>query len=765
LSSDAQAESHRLEVANVPTETIEDAQADEVERASSKEMEWFPDLQPPQDDVVPARYLDDVAKDPALYWGFGEGRPTGTQSPRHQYRDAVIHSPWKARFRRVLERHNAPEGSGSMGPIFLDDHYEQIHGFIYSRGPKEQDLRLAWLSLDPMERNRFWPELMITTMDRFPESVRTVLSATCIEPCPAWYMVADTLKFVAKVALRNGPGVPDELFELINRLCDTAGSTKTMLPPSMIWHVLKKSTFGQGLQWMESLDARFLRIHPLSLLMFAAFFGSRGKFEIALKLLRRAKDNGMSSNSQTFRNVGNKILRASMLSPGGYHANSDILKELMEIGVPIKLDTYNALMLNAVEARDLQAALQIHKLVMAHKLKPDHIHWTIFLQGIKLSDDATLVGSAIDAASEAARTNDIIADQIIHLTALYHYRNHNGYAFRKVLSMYLHFFKPDALLRLGLLLPFDLSTLPQHSHQRHPGHVAIHIMLHCYMHHSRYHRRHHYYQIYLTYRRLVESGDPLITPCASHSQFSNTFMHVFGAFPDSLSYCPRILRDMAAKLPNPTVPSVRDPQKLVTFQQAPPDDYTWSILLFAFMRNKQHAAAMKVSQFMQKRRVKRSAAVWNTMVSVWAYEQDVERAVGALGLMAADGFAMSEWTIKGFNRVRNQGALMKALEKTNAGTGGAGAEGEGVACREGAGEGEHALPTHAWEMRHVQLQREPVEDVGKGARRESMHDALIDYEQQLRHSADDGRKREKARRKEEREELEHLPDDAFAWGG
>ncbi|KAK3060884.1 hypothetical protein LTS18_007485, partial [Coniosporium uncinatum] len=401
-------------------EDASDVETVEAKQITFEELEGIPDLQPSQNDVESDIYAGEELKESALHSAMLEQRPTGTRS--HLFpSDARRKIQWKARFRRVLERYNAPDDSEKGQPVFLDHHYRQIHAMLYSRGPKEEDLRLAWLSLDPVKRSRLWPQLMITTMDRFPESILAVLSATYVEPYPAWYAVADTLKLLAKVALRDKPSVPEELFELIDRLYDTAGSTRAMLPDSVVWHVLEKSTFEQGLQWIKSFDTRVIRVGPQSLLMFAAFFGSRGEYKLALSLLRRAKNEGASTSSQIFSNVGNKILRASMLSPGGYHANSDILRELMEIGVHIQIDSYNALMLNAVEAKDLQTALQIHDLIMAHKLEPDDIHWTIFLQGIKLSDDATLVSRAIDVASEAARTNNIIANQIIHLTALYHY--------------------------------------------------------------------------------------------------------------------------------------------------------------------------------------------------------------------------------------------------------------------------------------------------------------------------------------------------------
>lgn len=98
---------------------------------------------------------------------------------------------------------------------------------------------------------------------------------------------------------------------------------------------------------------------------------------------------------------------------------------------------------------------------------------------------------------------------------------------------------------------------------------------------------------------------------------------------------------------------------------APPDIYTWSILLFAFIRNCQATAAEKVLTIMEARGQIPNHVTWTSLLSGYSAMQDLSGVVSTLKRMDQAGFKDDEWTTKALARVVDRDALLRQFERSN----------------------------------------------------------------------------------------------------
>ena len=95
----------------------------------------------------------------------------------------------------------------------------------------------------------------------------------------------------------------------------------------------------------------------------------------------------------------------------------------------------------------------------------------------------------------------------------------------------------------------------------------------------------------------------------------------------------------------------------------PPTVRTWSILLWAYLKNGQKRAANKVTQIMQDRGVRPDKVAWNTLISGYAHMQDVDAAVDAVDRMQAAGYEPDARTIVDLGKLWERRRLVDVLQR------------------------------------------------------------------------------------------------------
>lgn len=94
-----------------------------------------------------------------------------------------------------------------------------------------------------------------------------------------------------------------------------------------------------------------------------------------------------------------------------------------------------------------------------------------------------------------------------------------------------------------------------------------------------------------------------------------------------------------------------------------PSVRTWSILLKAFMDQKQPRAAEKVLKLMRRQGIAPNLVTWNKLVTGYARMQDIPNTVNAISRLEDEGWEADPFTMSGLGRIVNREALWQALRE------------------------------------------------------------------------------------------------------
>lgn len=93
-----------------------------------------------------------------------------------------------------------------------------------------------------------------------------------------------------------------------------------------------------------------------------------------------------------------------------------------------------------------------------------------------------------------------------------------------------------------------------------------------------------------------------------------------------------------------------------------PSIYTWSILMYGFMRHKHPREAENILTLMSEHGLKPTLVTWNTLVAGYAKMQKIPQAVKMMQHLEAEGFQADDWTMRAFSYVGNKHRAIKLME-------------------------------------------------------------------------------------------------------
>jgi pentatricopeptide repeat protein len=531
-----------------------------------------------------------------------------------------------------------------------------------------------------------WRTMIFWLLHHRPQSVAQVLEATYTHPHPPFYMVADALEHLASYYLQDSdkftPVAAESFRTALYHLLRECVEARTYISQKTIFLVLTRSTL-QGTHFFYNLLTN-LNVHVSSdsLLQFAYFFGMQGDFERALDALADAIQAGANPSSDAVLSLCNKILRWSVVNPDGYHASAYIVSRLLEVGVHMNLPLHNVLMANAVEADDVKMALRVFDLLEENGVEPNAYTYCTLLKGCKQSSDHALTSNILKKASEVALAtqNARIATDILHVVHLQRLKqgeselgataNEPDFSaiYGTLLRVYLRYFDARILLELRVisrsLLHHHMNELNLTPSRMKPTPAAVNIMLTAYLRLSRANVEGSFKRFT---KALLGGGTDItrdlaedITKLAMTDYTYNVYLWAFSRKKEYLQHCTALVHLMGQGLPPVLLP--RDPLTDRPIPPAKPTAQTFSILLEAFARHGQTAAAMKVLNLMRQRGLKPTEVTWNTLVKGYAAARDVEGMAGALRGLEKDGFKVNDAVVAAFRKVGGKDALMKAWE-------------------------------------------------------------------------------------------------------
>jgi len=586
---------------------------------------------------------------------------------------------------------------------------------LTQHGRDKSSIQQSWTKLDPTLRSRLWPHVMLWLMYHDPGCALQALLATCTEPYPPRYAMLNAIDYIVSYHLgsieKYKGSVPTELLTTLYTLLDLLSGNTTYVPQKTIYELVVHCTPEQVMQLYDALTAKNVDIHWNTLLHFAYSFGRKGDYERALYFLYASVGAGANVNSERFLGTCIEMMRESAKQADGYHASSQMVSSLLQMGVRLTLPLYNVLMLNAVEAGDLQVALRIFDLFEQHNIEPDGFTYCILLKGCKDDVDPDLFNLIIKSAARVAKqTSDPwIATQILHCVYLQHKRTTqrrklNIESLKRIVRTFSEFFDTEILVELQLLRG-DLGrrskskrtpSVTSKSRRMLPSVPALSIVISALLeHHSHgspmYELGFDIEAVYWKFHSLVEKGVVTTLQLVETDHIYNAFLKALGRRAETLGLCPVVLTHMAEDLP-PVVRNTVSPFTKEFYKRAPPSVQTFSILLHSFLKHKQVAAAEKVLDLMKKRNLEPNNVTWGTLIYGYSRIQDVERAVDSMREMEFAGIAMDQYTLEALSNIKDREKLMDALKRTEPKT-------DGVTELAEVEPPEHKTETNSWEGR------------------------------------------------------------------
>ncbi|KAI7710244.1 hypothetical protein KC353_g9837 [Hortaea werneckii] len=420
-------------------------------------------------------------------------------------------------------------------------------------------------------------------------------------------------------------------------------------------HVVPHFSQSQMGDIFQMVKTEKVKLTPNTLLHVADSFAKRDMLEKALSMLLEAKEAGARVNGIPFRTLCSTILRRSSAQSGGLRICLRLIEHLVAMGVKLNLTLCNIVMLNAVEAGDIETADSVHRSAIEQGLGMDVYTCAIRLKACKLDiQNAERLKQTIEEAIAVGdiRTNEIVATEVLHCLTLQSLTAPDGWenAFSKIATACVELFDIEPMKRLGLDMPEpppNTSATPRLAPTRHVFTYLLLALL------RRGATTEKSIELYQRWRQLVEAGDKPLAACATTAHVSNVFLRRFVRRRDTLLQAAQVVKDMQKPLPTTAGGVV----------QAPPNIYTWSIFLHGFASHGQTKLAEQVLTYMRERGIEPNEVTWTSLVGGYARTQDTNGLLDSLRRMQADGAVFNDWTQGSLRRFRDRDRLRQILDQ------------------------------------------------------------------------------------------------------
>ncbi|KAL8711380.1 MAG: hypothetical protein Q9220_004277 [cf. Caloplaca sp. 1 TL-2023] len=519
--------------------------------------------------------------------------------------------------------------------------------------------------LEPHERHILWQDVMLWALQNRLDKSADFLDVTISDPSitAARFAVQDALKFIISACLEEQGAEQKTIATLHRLLCTFAESSVLQgdhyyqMSQKMVYLVLRHSDNHQAQYLFKVLLTSRSDIHPNSLLHFMDRFTHMGRPDLAMDALRMIVACGADVSHETVQLSCITLLRFRFDDVEWYRIQSNLVTEMLELGIRPEIPMLNAMITNAVEASDYQTAHAIFQTARAHGIRRDTITYSILLKEAVQTLDTDLVAKVMHLAEEDGalpRNNELVFSLIATLLQVAQSRSTpDASSFRSystILQIYTRYCDTQPLKEIGIYVaPNTGGTKVGHLSQPSPKLLAIMIMSFIRLRA----KPHQTEKLYHNYQSLVEQNHPLFALTALTDHLSNAFLHCLGRSRNTLKACTDVIRNML------------EPPASFMVQVAQPTVRTWSILARAYFEFGNPDAGGRIIQKMRELGMEPSHITWNILISGYAAAQDVTAAVDTVKQMETAGFEVDAHTLKALTRVRDRKELLNALQNAS----------------------------------------------------------------------------------------------------
>lgn len=534
----------------------------------------------------------------------------------------------------------------------------------------------VWLDMNRNQRMSIWYALMTRACTKAPREALVPLDVAIHYPAiqPPQWVLDDCLAALATHLLKFAypPRVQDvdAIYQLACDYAEAASRTQTCRPlrQFIIYQILDHCSTEQR----RSLFRTFLMYNmPLSsqtLLQFAAKFTDEGEALIGLEILRSAVNAGADISSYAVQSSCVKILRTRPEAGDWIRMQSDLLSQILQMGIKPNVILWTCIMHNAIDAGDYEEAWRWYDMGVADGLKPSQITFSVLLRMAKHGHaQGSLDRITEEATKEGVLSNDLwLIFDVLH--AIYLSERSKlvlgpERTFDAMLCFYGQCCDLGPLRNLGLRLEAHLIDIERGHDLPMPSSRVVGLMLLGYL--SQFGKHGDpsvLVPLYSRYRDLVEANDPIIGPLGSTDYVSNAFVKAFGMRSDGLSHCTLVVKNMLTRTA-PALLASELSRNVNPGQTGKPTVQTWNILLSSYIRHRRTEAAEKIVSMMQARDIKPDACTWNNVIAGYVKTQDVENVVFASRKMRDTGIEYNEFTIQALRRLIDKTRYLKAMER------------------------------------------------------------------------------------------------------
>lgn len=493
-----------------------------------------------------------------------------------------------------------------------------------------------------------------------PNRMIDFLHATHEAPYPPINWVEDVLCHLAKrIAMADETQRRTETQRLLNLfqlLAQRDSGEKLRCVNDFVRHMLSYCTAEQAVEIYRIVTDFEVQVHGFTLLHLATRCAKEGRFEQAADALLRAKDAGVVVSRGNYRSACSAVIRGCMSQPEGLRVCLKLVSQLVDVGLKLNGPICDIIMLNAVDAGDIDTAFAVYRSLVDRGLKPRESTFAILLKGCKLNiDNADMLNDVIrDAIGKVnVRRSPLVATEILHCLALHHTKHNPETALRTITEAYAQLFDVNPLKQLGLPLPAIQQQRVTEEEAMPPTPHALGFMISASIQSIQLYsqRPDDVASTYTRWREQVEAGHPTLSALATTDHIANIFLMAFIRTPSGLIHASRVVRDMQRPLPED-----------FTITQCKPTVQTWSIFLHGFTRHGKVKLADQVLTYMRSKGIEPNEVTWNTLILGHARSQDVESTFDTLREAEQSGYIWNRWTEDGIKWLRDRGRVMREME-------------------------------------------------------------------------------------------------------
>ncbi|MCJ1412348.1 hypothetical protein MMC19_006442 [Ptychographa xylographoides] len=546
----------------------------------------------------------------------------------------------------------------------------------HTMDPRELQSTSIWSSKSPEYKARNWRTFLLHTLATNPREALSIINQELKGKASLipGYAIEDSLDYIAASCLQNTFPVPRGFAD---KICATTcmyvatysriyrGVYPTQRTIYLLSRHCRTEQVSQLVECLQKHNVWTNTDTKLHLMNHLAKMGQVGK---ALSLLQSLPAPHLSWDKvQCFCVM---ILRVEMEVEDIYTVRCNILALMLEAGVRPNRFLANIIILNAMEAGDLNMAWRSHEIAKENGLTPDALTYQALLKGVQHGDTKNslkhIYSSAEDDGTLAASSR-LRFELLYAIYALDILESSSPKPFTTLLPTYRRFFHTDPLQKLGIFTRAHHSIKDGLDPQD-PSVHTLGLMVLAWLH--QHFANGCVLEVYSKYMHYVREGHGIIAQSAGTTHILNAFIIAFGKIARTLPMCTQVVQDMMkpyaatnALPPDDSNQSQASRGMNGTTTVAPPDVQSWSILLFAFIRNRQSAASEKVLAIMMAQKMTPNQVTWNSLLSGYATMQDLPGVSWTMERMEKAEFQGNERTIQILGRVRNSNVLLGMLKE------------------------------------------------------------------------------------------------------